>query len=256
MIKNNDFEKQRFVAMLDVMGTKSLIKSGKGQDVYQLFDIIRHEKTEFLDDSVSINMHSDSFLLYTTDNSMNSYQDIIFTSARLVEFFLKNGFGVNGCIAHGECFCSFRENEHITIGQPFVDAHLFQEDLFFYGVVLHDSALKIVNQQRYSCDISSIIIHTVVDLKIPSKNNGWCTKYMVNWMEFLDIGNPDLTEQMIKVKKIIKNLYEKYFNAGRGAIYVQNTELVMKQWYDRIKEQYNDCDWGNMLYESYLTKCP
>ena len=242
--------------MLDIMGTKSLIKNGKGQEIYQLLSTIRQESTMYLDDSVNVSMHSDSIVLYTTDDSKYSYQDIVYTSARLVDFFLNNDVGINGAIAHGECFCSFKENQHLTIGQPFVDAHLLQEDLFFYGVVLHDSALKIVKRREYSSDISSKIIDTVVDLKVPSKNNGWSTKYIVNWMEFLDPGNSNRAEQMNKVKRIIQNLYERFGDSGRGAIYVQNTELVMKQWYDCIKENDRECHWENLLYETYLTKCP
>lgn len=77
-------------------------------------------------------------------------------------------------------------------------------------------------------------------------------------MEFVEVGNPDMAKQKNDVKTIIKNLYETYRDVGRGTYYIQNTEIVMKQWYDYLAERnyFHNYQWGDMLSDDYLTKCP
>lgn len=257
--KRNIKRRKRFVAFLDVMGTKKLIEHGQDKRIFQLLESIRDvEKGVLTDDYVKMYFFSDSIILYTTDDSARSFRSIFYTCAQIVEHFLTRGFGINGCISYGVCTCDNNDGKYITIGKPFVDAYKTQDKLWCYGVVIDQKAIKKVDDCGYSFGIDSKVVDPYFELKLPSKENGWVTLNMVNWMEFVEIGNPDMAKQKNDVKAIIKKFYETYSDAGRGAYYIQNTEIVMKQWYDYRAERnyFPDCQWGNLLSEDYLTKCP
>ena len=251
--------RNRFVAMLDVMGTKALIGQGQGKRISDLMESIRTiEKQYSTDDYVRMTFFSDSIILYTIDDSENSYESILHTSAHIIKFFMERGLGINGCISHGVCTCYYKDGKYITIGQPFVDAHLLQDDLWCYGVFLDKKAMKIINKRGYNADFCPFLLDSAIILKAPAKAKGWTEISMVNWMEFLTPGTGDISIQKDEAKRIIKDLYEKYSKAGKGAYYIQNTEIVLKQWYDFLAERngFKEYSWGESLSEEYLTKCP
>lgn len=257
--KRNIKRRKRFVAFLDVMGTKKLIEHGQDKRIFQLLESIRDvEKGVLTDDYVKMYFFSDSIILYTIDDCAESFRSILYTCAQIVEHFLTRGFGINGCISYGACTCDNKDGKYITVGKPFVDAYIIQNKLWCYGVVIDQKAIKKVNDSGYSVGFESIVVDPYFEWKLPSKENGWETLNMVNWMEFVEVGNPDMAKQKNDVKTIIKNLYETYRDVGRGTYYIQNTEIVMKQWYDYLAERnyFHNYQWGDMLSDDYLTKCP
>jgi len=251
--------RNRFVAMLDVMGTKSLIGQRQDKCIFDLMESIRTIEKEYsTNDYVRMTFYSDSIILYTIDNCEKSYKSILYTSAHIVKFFLKQGFGINGCISYGVCTCDYKDGKYITIGQPFVDAYLLQDDLLCYGVALDEKAVKKIDKEGYNADFCPFLLDSEIRLKIPTKKKGWVEISMINWMEFLTSGEGDLSIQKDEVKKIILELYKRYSNVGKGAYYIQNTEIVLKQWYDFLAERngFKEYSWGERLSEEYLTKCP
>lgn len=249
--------RNRFVAFLDIMGTKKLLEQGQDKRIVQLLESIRNIERDYgTDNYVRMSFFSDSIILFTIDDGCESFRSILYTCAQIVEHLLTEGLGINGCISHGVCNCDYQEGKYITIGEPFANAYQTQEKLCCYGVVIDKHAMKKMHNGGYNADVEKIMLDTDVELKIPSKTEGWITYTMVNWMEFIEIGNGDIGKQKDDVKAIVHNLYKKYYNVGKGAIYIQNTEIVMKQWYDFKDSLGQDCAWGKLLYEEYLSKCP
>lgn len=258
-VMRNIKRRNRFVAMLDVMGTKSLIGQKQDKRVFDLMESIRTIENEYsTNDYVRMSFYSDSIILYTIDNCEKSFSSILCTSAHIVKYFLKQGFGINGCISYGVCTCDYKDGKYITIGQPFVDAYLLQDDLWCYGVFLDENTMKIVNNNGYNADFCPFLLDSEIRLKIPTKNKGWVDISMVNWMEFLKPGEADMSIQKNEAKEIIRGLYKKYPDIGRGSYYIQNTEIVLKQWYDFMSEKngFKEYAWGEVMSEEYLTKCP
>lgn len=245
--------------MLDVMGTKTLVGQRQDKRVFDLMKSIRTIEKEYsTNDYVRMTFFSDSIILFTIDNSENSYRSILCTCAHIVKFFLMQGFGINGCISYGVCTCDYKDGKYITIGQPFVDAYLLQDDLWCYGVFLDEKAMRIISKNSYNADFCPFLLDSEIRLKTPTKKKGWVEVSMVNWMEFLKPGEADMSIQKNKAKEIIRDLYKKYSGVGRGAFYIQNTEFVLKQWYDFMskKNGFKEYSWGDVMSEEYLTKCP
>ena len=118
-VMRNIKRRNRFVAMLDVMGTKSLIGQKQDKRVFDLMESIRTIEKEYAtNDYVRMSFYSDSIILYTIDNCEKSFSSILCTSAHIVKYFLKQGFGINGCISYGVCTCDYKDGKYITIGQP------------------------------------------------------------------------------------------------------------------------------------------
>lgn len=250
--------KNRFVAMLDVMGTKNMVKRNRGKEISVLFEQLKGFVKKYnCDDYIEMTFFSDSILLYSNDDSLESYRAIVYLSAYLTIFFMKQGFGLNGCISYGKCICYNTEGKYITIGDPITNAYLTQSDLFFYGVAADKTVIDKVHKCNYSVD-NFFVADVVVELKVPLKSKGWTNLRIVNWMEFLEVGESDYEKQKNMSKEIMRGIYECNKNVGRGDFYIQNTEIVLQQWYDYIAERrgFDNYKWGSMLSEKYLTQCP
>ena len=58
--------------------------------------------------------------------------------------FFNYRWGMSGCIAKG--IITYDKDRNIFLGQPIVDAYQTSEDLDFYGVVVHKTAIEAVCQ--------------------------------------------------------------------------------------------------------------
>ena len=247
--------KQRYVAMLDIMGFKSMIERYKPKTIYQLFkkvydEVERQNNFKQLD----ITIFSDTIIIVSKDDSKSCYEDIVISSSHFANLFIKNGYAINGVIAFGDV--TYDKTKNICFGIPITNAHILQEDLFFYGIVLHESANKQRQKymgipfQYYNC------IDMVIDLKVPIKSKGMQVYYCVNWCEGFYTRNPCFQDQIKPIKECIRNMYMKNKKSGRGMFYIMNTEIVLKQWYDFTARTTGFSGWGDLISEEVETRCP
>ena len=62
--------KSRFIAMLDIMGTKDMVKKNQAKELSELFNQLNKFTKEFqLENCVDMTYFSDSILLYTKENN-------------------------------------------------------------------------------------------------------------------------------------------------------------------------------------------
>ena len=87
---------------------------------------------------------SDSILLVTNDDSLESADFILLCARYVVGRALSSGIAVKGGIAHGEQTADFDQSLHF--GQPIIDAYELQQDLILYAVVLHHSIEQRIRQ--------------------------------------------------------------------------------------------------------------
>lgn len=83
-------------------------------------------------------MISDSIILYTKDTSPESRKLIEMSLAAIQTYMYENSIPFKGALARGEMTAD--ETKSIYFGQPLTDAYLLEEELHFYGIVLHGSA--------------------------------------------------------------------------------------------------------------------
>jgi hypothetical protein len=83
-------------------------------------------------------MYSDSIMLYTKDNSPQSRQLLEMSLSAILDYMYAESIPFKGAMAKGEMTIDVESS--IYFGQPLTDAYLLQEELHFYGIVLHGSA--------------------------------------------------------------------------------------------------------------------
>lgn len=253
--KSANYTKPRYVAMLDIMGFKAIVEKKSSKTVYALLEKVHKEsmnQSSFT--KLKISIFSDTILIISDDDSKECYEEIVVSSAYFANLFIKNGYAINGVIAFGNV--TFDEEKNICFGKPIVDAHLMQEDLFFYGIVLHETAEK--KRREYSGVPFYYFqgMDVVIDLKIPLKSKGWVKMYCINWCEAYFPHNATFQDQINPIKTQINELYKSSQKSGRGIYYVMNTEVVLKQWFDFTAEKGSPKDWGKLISEERITNCP
>jgi hypothetical protein len=93
-------------------------------------------------DIFRLTIYSDSIMLYSKDNSFEAFSRIIcFLSVMTSGLFIQ-GIPHKGSIAYGTMTVDTERS--IYFGQPLIDAYLLQEELHFYGIIIHGSVEEIM----------------------------------------------------------------------------------------------------------------
>ena len=260
--------KKRFVAMLDIMGSSQTVKEAPdtmGVMLWECRKLIRDYRSY---GKLYITMYSDSISVLTKDNSLSSFEDIVYATAIIERLFIQHSFAINGAISYGDITVD-EDGDFLFYGEPVINAHKIQEELFFYGIVLDDNAVKQMNSYKetlFCVNLSGAYSHPdmIIDMMCPLKTKGWQIQYIVNWMDFC-VMNKDrggfvtYSEQIPQLKEYMTLLYKKYVCnctfGGRANFYILNTELVLRQWYDFAGEVNQTEKWGPILADTYLIKC-
>jgi len=153
----------RYVGCIDIMGFKDLVARKSHGDVYEMMlrvskavesiaSLLKNFHSDREDD-VAVTLYSDSILVYSKDASYDSREIFVATIANLTNALFKERVPFKGAVAFGEMTLDFANS--IFFGQPLIDAHLMQEELSYYGVVVHATA---ENEKGHNIDEDYAII--------------------------------------------------------------------------------------------------
>lgn len=217
---------ERYVAFLDIMGFKDMVARNSNNYVYNIMRKVVEaaqvsaerfgidDSSDKIIDNVRVTTYSDSIMIYSRNASPKSLYNFNAVSAAIYEELLINEIPFKGAVAFGLMTLDF--NSSIYFGQPLIDAYLLQEELLFYGIVVHASAEMNKGYKRnesvfeYPCPFkngksSHLTIYPVsllidylagVDdyqkirngvLKLRLKTSGALRKYVDNTLEYLDL---------------------------------------------------------------------
>ena len=257
----------RFVSMLDIMGFKKIVESEATSEVAAIFrQIYDRIKERIYTDNLYITHFSDTILIVSKDDSVKSFEGVVNTAASFENMMIANGYAINGCISYG----GVTTESGNSFGEPIANAHIQQEDLFFYGITLEGKA-----EQKYEELAKQYVLFSngygpfstpdmIIGMKVPTKKYGWTYKYAVNWMDVfsMEVGASDkpLTydEQIPIIRNYMAGLYEKYVSntleGCRANMYILNTELVLREWYDFTGDKNDWPKWGEPLFDKYLIR--
>ena len=137
---------ERFVAYIDIMGFKDLVARSTHEEVYQMMKTINEKReanasikwSQSAEKLVRTTTYSDSIIIYSKDNTEDSFNSISSTVSGLTNDLFTEGIPHKGAIAFGKM--TLDTDNSIFFGQPLIDAYLLQEELSFYGVIIHGSA--------------------------------------------------------------------------------------------------------------------
>ena len=140
-----DFDKlshKKWVAYFDLLGSKNR----EASELYEIYRTCLQEaewNTHQID-AVQIAYFSDTFLLYTPDDSKKSLNGIDMAACGFFDDLIDRDIPVRGAMACNE-FYPDRTNG-IYLGRALVEAHKFGEKYNWLGFVLHPLALEAIAQ--------------------------------------------------------------------------------------------------------------
>lgn len=145
--KNWKVTTNRYVVYIDIMGFKDLVARTRHQNVYGMMKSIMVSmnatqtvfgKTSKDSNNLLMMTYSDSIIIYSENDSIESQKNIIGGTACLLDFLINDEIPFRGAIAFGNMTLDIYNS--IFFGQPLIDAYLLSEELSFYGVAVHATA--------------------------------------------------------------------------------------------------------------------
>jgi hypothetical protein len=213
----------RYVAYIDVMGFKDMVVRTSHGEIYKMMKSIESSKSLVLNTRwtgkisklVTTTTYSDSIMLYSKDESNDALDDLITSVSALVYELFLNGIPHKGSIAYGKM--TLDKKNSIFFGQPLIDAYLLQEELNFYGIIIHASAEKKMKRKKYNCNMSF-----VQDYLCPLKNGS------SNHLTVYPIFVPSDQKFKKQAADLIDSMKElRYKTSGYLRRYIDNTELYL-----------------------------
>jgi hypothetical protein len=220
----------RFVAYIDIMGFKDMVARIPHNRIYQMMKKINEKKKLNVnvkwgknpDKLIRTTTYSDSIIIYSKDKSYDSLDSVMCTVSGLTSDLFMESIPHKGAIAFG--VMTLDEDNSIFFGQPLIDAYLLQEELYFYGVILHSTVEHIIGTSIYDHYLESndlFFENYLCPFKIGSSNHLAVTP--------MDIFSKD------EYPFLIKSIQNMRFNtSGHLRKYIDNTEEFIK--YIKSKE--------------------
>lgn len=179
---------KRFVVFLDIMGFKDRVARNTPENLYLELTEFNKDITNIINSSKKVNIQglreqsgesevalisndereanillaqfSDSIVIFSSDNTKDSLLNIS-NVARLIMFSAINRekpIPLKGALAEGNIMCDMPKQ--LFFGQALIDAYLLEENVQYYGVVVHHTAEKSVKSLN-----NEIFRDTLVPLK-------------------------------------------------------------------------------------------
>jgi hypothetical protein len=141
---NSDFEASRWVGFFDLLGIKNIVKNNDTVSVFVLYakaiEQISNRGTAF--DNVEFVWFSDSFLIHTTDDSIQSFAAIDNICHWFCYFLITGGMPVpvRGSISCSSFYADGENN--LFFGKALIEAYEYGEAQDWIGFILCPSAKK------------------------------------------------------------------------------------------------------------------
>lgn len=176
--------KNGYVALFDVLGFSDRVMRGEidGLDRYieTVLSVTRPRKR------LRTILFSDTVVLFTLDDSDNSFQEIVNASSWLLYELIGSGIPVRGALSYGD-FVRTDSAEHGTViaGRPIIDAHYFESRLQWIGMMVAPSVL---NHRKE-------LVTSAYDLKVAAKDtSGSAFREVAKRLRIQHCENVPLTE--------------------------------------------------------------
>lgn len=213
----------RYVAYIDIMGFKDMVARTPHNEIYEMMMEVEFSKaanevfscSESNATLVKTTSYSDSIMVYSRDDSIDSLKTFMSTVSGLAGDLFNKGVPYKGSIAFGLMTLDFKNS--IFFGQPLIDAYLLQEELYFYGIIIHGSA-----QQQM--EDSNSVMDYVIEFSCPLKK-GHSNHFIVRPEGFISNGF-EYEEHKEQIFESIKKL--RYKTSGYLRKYIDNTEQYLE----------------------------
>lgn len=221
---------KRFVAFFDIMGFKDFVARKSHKDLYEAMskisknikqiESIKENEFPAYAGETHISTFSDSIIIFSKDNSPESFNIFSIITAWLFQSIIYDTFPIKGAIAHGEI--TVNKSNRIYFGQPIIDAYELQEEVFYYGIVAHHSIEEYLKKNSEPDLFNQIYFDVPTPLK-----SGNIKHYNIDWFNY-DL-NPEKDTDSLKNKALEKIKNFRINTSGRPRKYIDNTIEMIKE---------------------------
>lgn len=223
---------ERYVAFLDIMGFKELVKRSTHKEIYQLLCNITDVGIYFekaLNDvghNIKVITFSDSIIVLSRkDDTPASFIDFSNVVSKIIGICLFNGIPIKGGCAHGEV--TYNQSKNIICGQAYIDAYTMQENLFYYGVVCHHSIDQVLSLNKSDKGSDRFCVETKM-----KDSDALHTNF--DWFYSACEANYELQKGYSYCDKIIREKINNFYLqcSGKPRQYVDNTMMMYERYLD------------------------
>jgi hypothetical protein len=190
------------------MGTKDRIKTKGHKEALNIHKKLINQAKPIIETLPQIKkdapkpvIFSDSIILVSNDSSQEALNWILAEAQAILYIAINECVPINGAIAFGE-YTSNPQNS-IHFGQPLIDAFELQKKLPLYGVTLHHTMEKPLEEsdKDYS--------HYIVKYHYLNKS-GKISQYLVDWTPNADALGKNPQELVKKLHLVVPEKYKDY----------------------------------------------
>lgn len=214
--KHLHFTKERFVAFLDIMGFKDRVARNDHNDVLKELEVFQSNISQYVsyhrEANIQIALFSDSILIYSQNNSIDSLHALADITSHIMMYAIQQEkpIPLKGAIAAGRMTCN--QTKQLYFGQALIDAYLLEENVKYYGVLVHHSAEGYLHLAEFP---------EFRDVKAPLKA-GEISHYELRWYD--TALKPGVTNSKT-VGECLNNLRLTVSDEPRK--YIDNTQKIM-----------------------------
>ncbi len=204
--------KNRFVVYFNIMGLKDLVLRNDHKVVLEMMRYLSDHlgeigKKEGTSPQIKQVLFSESLLMISEDDSLNSAQELSLAANWLLSASLFKGIAMKGVMACGRQTADFRKSIHF--GEPLIEASLLEQEIMLYSVVLHHTAEEKMSEYKLLSSRDSFL--DVVKYKTPMRS-GSISHFVLDWTK--------INERM-NAAEALDHLYARVSGVARS--YVDNT---------------------------------
>lgn len=229
MEKNNQSSKEsiisvvetpeKFVVFLDIMGFKDRVMRTKHEELKEELKQLSNSIVEVLEsknEGITCIQFSDSIILFTVNSSNSQLESLVSVSCLIMQRAIELGFAMKGAMAKGEITCDKAKN--VYFGQAQIDAYLLEENVWYYGIVVHHSAQS---------DVEKINKNYISTLELPMKT-GRIKHCELSWYAYSSDKANDIKERISNIRYTVSDAPRRY---------IDNTEAVMKAFEEKAQKK-------------------
>lgn len=133
---------KRWVSYLDLLGFSEIIRSKSWSFVFSYYSraIKQFVKDRGFEPAVGKTWFSDAFIIYSFDNTAESFAAVEATTRWFIFFLISAGIPVRGAMACDDLYADIENN--IFFGKALIEAYSYGENQNWVGFVLCPSAIK------------------------------------------------------------------------------------------------------------------
>jgi hypothetical protein len=187
---NQDNNSNRWLGYFDLLGTAELIRSGRSIQVFSAYQIA-YEKLDGWKkrhENVLHSWFSDTFILYTEDDSAESFAAIEIVCRWFMFSLLREKVPVRGAMSCGSFYAD--PTNGIYLGDALLDAYELGENQDWLGFVLTPSTTARLEELNLPIKERLNYSYYNIPFKKPRKTNSHAACILGNWIRFSDGRNP------------------------------------------------------------------